>query len=553
MTVHESGSDPTSTPRREPPAGRMDELRFDEQQFGRLRFRSQKEPPREFLADYDRSFLQRLRHWDWRWMLALAIFVVALLLVLRQPLADWLWPQTRAERLRVQAERALAEGRLTTADGSGARELYAAALALDPDRSDARAGLDRVGQAALKQARNEIARRQFAQAHESLQLADELSVPRAQTDALRDLLRRNEAASVGIDALLQQAKAARAAGKLDGEGGALPLYKRVLELQPERTEALEGREDTLSDLLQQARARLAAGNLVAATLVVRSVQAADAGHVELPEMLADLGKAAEQRRKKADRELRQGGLDRALQDYGAALLVDPEDADALRGVQAVAAAHARRSERFAADYRFEQAEAELQSARKIAGTSAAQIPAIAEAQQHLARSKQSQSRGAAKLSAAEARRLGQLLSDAAAAQARGDLLTPPGDSAFDKLRAAQALAPQDARVRTASARMVPAAAACFNDALRGNRLVRAGACLDARRALEGENAGVRAGRSELAQRWIALGDQRLSAGEIRGAQDALDSARALDASAEGLAAFSERVHTAAMALDDTRR
>ena len=128
------------------------------------------------------------------------------------------------------------------------------------------------------------------------------------------------------------------------------------------------------------------------------------------------------------------------------------------------------------------------------------------------------------------------------------LLTPPGDSAFDKLRAARALAPQDARVRTATARLTSAAADCFTDALRGNRLVQAGACLDARHVLEGNlegaSAAVRAGRRELAQRWIAMGDQRLGAGEVQGAQAALDAARALDPAAEGLAALAQRLRAA---------
>ncbi len=513
--------------------------RFDELQF--------RQPAARVRRGRARRYFERMREWDWRWILALLLFLVALLFVLRQPLADWLWPQTRAERLRQQAQQALAAGHLTAPDGSGARELYAAALALDPDRADARAGLDRVGQAALAQARAAIARRQFERAHAALELAESLSVPRAQASAVREQLRRNEAASVGIDELLQQAQAARAAGNLDGEGGALPLYRRVLDLEPDRTEALEGREDTLADLLQQARARLAAGNLVAATVIVRSVQQADAGHVELPDMLSDLGREAERRRRVADRALRRGRFDEALQEYGAALLVNPEDPEALRGVQSVAAAHARRAGRLAADYRFDEAEAELQAARKIAGN-AAPPPAIAEAQQHIARARQAQRQGAsAGPSAAQRRRVAQLLAEAAQAQARGDLLTPPGDSAFDKVRAAQSIAPQDPGVRVASARMVPAAAQCFTEALRGNRLVRAGACLDARRVLEGESAAVRAGRSELAQRWIELGDQRLGAGEIRGAQAALEAARSLDAGAEGLAALAERVRTATMA------
>jgi tetratricopeptide (TPR) repeat protein len=377
-----------------------------------------------------------------------------------------------------------------------------------------------------------------------------LSVPRAQADALREQLRRAEAGSVGIDALLRMAASAHAAGKLEGSDGALPLYQRVLGLAPDRVEALEGREDVLSDLLQQAHAQLAAGDAPGAAAVVRRVQAADAGHVELPDLLAALTRAAEDKRAQADRYLARMELAQALEAYQAALQVNPDDADALHGVHAVASAYAQRSERLAADYRFAEAEAELQQARAIAGTSVAQVPAIAEAQQHLVRARQSQQQVAVPApTASQRRRVAQLLADAAHAQARGDLITPPGDSAFDKLRAASAIAPQDAGVKAASARLAPVAMQCFNEALRGNRLVRAGACLDARRALEGETGAVRADRRELAQRWIALGDQRLSAGEIAGAQAALQSARSLDPDAAGLAAFADRLRMAAVAAD----
>src|SRR5688500_13018266 len=187
MTSQDPRSQSRDRQRREPSLGRFDELRFA---------KPADRTPRMFWAE-------RVGSWDWRWILAALLLVAVLLLVLRQPLANWLWPQTRAEQLHEQAARALGQGRLTAADGTGARELYSAALALDPDRTDARAGLDRVGQAALAQARTAISRRQFAQAHDALQLAEELSVPRAQVDALREQLRHNEAASVGIDQLLQ--------------------------------------------------------------------------------------------------------------------------------------------------------------------------------------------------------------------------------------------------------------------------------------------------------------------------------------------------------------
>ncbi|HEV8694957.1 MAG TPA: hypothetical protein VGQ93_12360, partial [Lysobacter sp.] len=294
-----------------------------------------------------------MRAWRWRWVAIGIVVVVVLLLLLRQPLADWLWPETRAQRLHEEAAQALAAGKLTAPDGSGARELYEAALALDPDRIDARDGLNRVGLAALAQARMAMSRRQYEQAHQALALAEELSIPRAQIDVLRQQLRQQEAASTGIEGLLQQAAVARAEGRLDGSGSAaLPLYQRVLDLQPSRTEALEGREDTLSDLLQQARKQVASGDLAAASATVRRVQAADPSHVELPDALAELTRAAEQRRDQADRELRRKQLEEALEGYRAVLQVNPDDTQARRGIIAVAAAHAQRSERLAADFRF---------------------------------------------------------------------------------------------------------------------------------------------------------------------------------------------------------
>lgn len=517
---------PRSTPSRvEPWLDRLGELRFGE---GR---KPTSTPP------------GRSRRWWLGWGgIATAVVVIVLLLLLRQPLSDRLWPETRAQQLREDAALALAEGRLTAPDGSGARELYEAALALDPDRGDARAGLVRVGHAAVEQARAALARRRYAEAHRALDLARELSIPRAGVDALDKQLREREAADAGIEQLLARAAAARAAGLLEGtDAAALPLYQRILALQPNLTEALEGREDTLSDLLQLARRKLTAGELAVAAAQVQRVQQADPGHVELLDALAELAQAAHQRRRQADRDLRRGRLPSALEGYRLAIAVNPEDVEAGRGVVRVADAYARRSEQLAADFRFVQAEAALREAR----AAAADAPSIAEAQQHLVRARQSQRRMGATLPPAQRQqRLRQLLSDAAQAEARGDLLTPPGDSAFDKLRAARAIAPQDARVKAAAARLLPAAKACFEQELRGNRLVRAGACLDARRTLEGDSGGVTESRRRLAQRWIAVGGERLGAGEIQAAQTALASARALDPGTAGLQEFADRLRAA---------
>jgi len=147
--------------------------------------------------------------WRQTWAgIVIAVALTALLLVLRQPLSQRLWPDTRAQQLRADAARALAQGTLSAADGQGARELYQAALALDPDRTDARAGLARVGQAALAQARRALAERRYPDAHRAVALARELAVPTTQVDAVAAALRQREAAEAGIERLLLQAIAA---------------------------------------------------------------------------------------------------------------------------------------------------------------------------------------------------------------------------------------------------------------------------------------------------------------------------------------------------------
>ncbi|RFP59843.1 hypothetical protein D0Y53_09645 [Luteimonas weifangensis] len=476
-------------------------------------------------------------------MLALAV-ALALLLGFRRPLADWLWPQTRAQALRAQAAQALAQGRLSAADGSGARELYEAALAMEPDRNEAREGLTRVAQAALARARTAIAAGHFDRAHRDLALAQALAAPQAQTDAVASVLRQREAARAGIAQLLQRAAAARAGQRLDGaEDAALPLYQRVLALEPGRVEALEGREDALADLLQQARQALVRGELAVAAALVAAARGYDPGHGDLPAAEAALARTLEQARQQAEGERRRGRLEQAAAGYRALLAIDANDVAARQGLEQVGVAWAHRAERLAADFRFAAAAAALEQARALAPRDAA----VAAAARHVVRARQASARLGSPLPPAErARQVRALLAAAAAAEARGELLTPPGDSAYDKLRAARAIAPEDAAVRRASARLLPAARACFERELRGNRLRRAGACLDAWQMLGG-SADVAPARRRLAARWLAVGEERLAAGELQPAASALAAARASDPAVPGLAAFAARLRVASAA------
>ncbi len=465
----------------------------------------------------------------------LAIVLVRLLLV------DRFWPENRGQLLLDQAERALIDGRLDVADGSGARQLFEAARALDPDDVRPQAGLSRVSDAALADARAALRDGRLDDAHAALHLARELAAPRDAVDAVAQALREREAADAGLDGLVARAQAAQAEGRLDGDDmAALPLYRRVLALEPHNGDALRGRDETLATLLERARAALRGGDLRGAGDLIAAARDYDAGHVDLPDTEARLTEELDAVRRRAAASLAAGRIERSVAEWRMLLAFDPTDATAQRGLVDAAVARAQRAERHARDFNFADAGAELREAMALAPDE----DAVRQAAERIERSRARHAELGPRLPRAEReRRIAALLQAAAAAEARGDLLTPPGDSAYDHVRAARRLGPDDPAVAGASARLLPAARACFDTGLRANSLARARSCLDARAALGDGADAVREARRRLAQRWLAIGDERLGAGNVPGAEAALTLAREIDPGVPGHADFARRVRT----------
>ncbi len=473
-----------------------------------------------------------------------AILLLAMLIavVFRGGMSTWLWPDSRSGELRVQAATALRAGHLSAGDGSGARELYEAALALQPDQEQARQGLAQVALAALARAQRSIRQGRYAQARADLQLAQVLEAPRARLDPVAADLRKHETAVAGVDDLLQRADEARAAGRYDeGEADSLPLYERVLALQPRNQRAVEGREDTLTDLLQPARAALDRGDAKSVAALLRRAQRFDPGHVELPALQAGLAQLVERQSQRLRRLAERGSFERAavlcielgrvLGDGG---MPTPCTREVVAGLTV-------RATGMAADFDFAASELLLATARSLA----VDDPRIRQAERQLAQAR----RGALRLPTPRndrrtRARVQGLLADATEAQARGDWLTPPGESAWDKLRAARALAPASVEVQRALAALEPAARRCHADALRDNDLRESQACLDVWRQLDPVDSDLPAARRRLAQRWIAIGEQRLEAGEISASGQAAEQARLLDPALPGLVEFTERVRRA---------
>jgi hypothetical protein len=448
------------------------------------------------------------------------------------------WPASESAALRERAALALREGRLSAADGSGARQLYEAALALQPDQVEARDGLAQVALAALARAEAALAAGDARAAADELRLARELQAPHARVAVVERGLRERELDAAGIDALLARADAARSDGRLDGSAeAALPLYQRVLVLQPRNQQAVEGREDALTDLLQPAGDALARGDAAALSLLVWRAEQFDPGHADLPDLRAGLARLLEARRAALQAHVAAGRYERAAETC-LALRALPGHAgwpavcaervlDGLvdRGNAAIAASD------------FTAAQEILVVARSLAGDDRR----VQMLDRRLASARRAPATNAPGDARQRSARLAMLLRDAADAQARGDWLTPPGDSAWDKLREARSLAPDSPEVRAAWRGLEPGARTCLTEALRNNHLGEAGACLDVWQQVDADDAELPAARRRLALRWVAVGDERLGAGEIAVAQRALERARALDPSVPGLDELSARL------------
>lgn len=465
-----------------------------------------------------------------------ALLLAAVLVALRDPLGRWLWPDPRYDALRQRAERALGAGRLSAADGSGARELFEAALALQPDQMEAREGLDRVAQAALVRAAARLQAGDLQGAQAALQLARDLQAPKPRVDALQARLdaRQNEE---DLGTLLERARQAQAEGHLDdGPQAALFLYQQALQRSPRSQRALEGREDALQDLLRPAPTALARGDLVQVADLIRRAERFDPGFPALPALHAGLAGAVEQRLRRARAHLARQQLEAAarLCDGLRQALPAPLPAPCS---DALGEALLRAAKADASAGRVGQARHRLELA------AAAGVPEdrLQPLRQRLQGVPAAPPAPAAPLTAHVRARVHRLLQQAARAQARGRWLTPPGESAWDRLRAARALAPQAPEVVAAGNAMRDAARRCQSAALRDNTLARARTCLDTWRLLAPNDPDLLPAQRRLAERWLAVGDERLRGGDIAGAREALERARQVDASVPGIAALAQRL------------
>ncbi|MCX7555789.1 protein kinase [Xanthomonadaceae bacterium JHOS43] len=488
-----------------------------------------------------------------RW-LATAVVALALIgggLYLFQDQLRGYLPQTRMNSLLLQADDALRQGRLAGSEGS-ARELYLTALALDPDSLAAQRGLQDVGRRLLEQARAALAQGDPAPARELLGQAPRLSLPAVDVAELTRSLQARDSQDVELGSVLDAARKAADAGMLDGgEGSAVALYRRILQLDPGNAIAAAGLRDVLGRLLLEVRETIAAGQFDAASQLIERVAALDSSHLGLPEARASLAQARQARADElegkldvADNLLARGQLvpprrPNALDAYREVLAIDPSRPRARDGVRKVATALLVEAGRHVDDYQFDAAASLIMQARELAPN----LPALAATQQRFDQIRER--RGQIETQqVARAIDIPATLQRARDAAQAGSFLIPPGESAYDLYRAVLAQAPGNAEARAGIAGLPDRAMRRFEDAMSANRLSTARDAIDALGVISPSDSRLPPARQRLARSYLAYASERLGAGEIDLAARAFDQARELDPVNTDLPAIQARLEQA---------
>lgn len=461
----------------------------------------------------------------------------------------------RAEQL-LRAEQALQSGRLRDdADGPGARSLFNAILAAEPDHESAREGLRRVGRAHLDAAQRHAVAGDAAQARSELDSARALGVAAGELESVQGQIGAREdqdARLRQIADLLESARVARQAGRIEEPGtGAVALYQQVLAMEPDNALARNGLREALSPLLAQAAAAMDQGELAAADAALAAVSQADPAHLDLPEArarLAQLRKArseeiatllSEARRRSARGDFTTPIGSSARDALQAVLTLEPAHAEAKEGLRQLGQRLLQRADAAAADFDFERAEAALDAAALLTpppGGLRSARTRLEEARERYGR--------LPKAGSADPQRLAALVAEAQVAISEGRLLHPPGESAFDSLRAALQLDPSNAQAKSLMQGLPAQARSRFEAALSASQLNRALRYLEGLQVVAPTDAALPAMRERLAAAYSGLADERLGRGELRSARQALERVAELAPNHTSLPALRARLEQA---------
>jgi tetratricopeptide (TPR) repeat protein len=234
-----------------------------------------------------------------------------------------------------------------------------------------------------------------------------------------------------------------------------------------------------------------------------------------------------------------GGEDSALDLFRAVLAQDAGNARAKDGLRHVAQSFVVQANAAIDDDNAVAAEKLLASAAQLAPD----LPELREARINLRELHERLDIAAERptLTAADVERVRQLVADAGKAAAAGNLIIPPGDSAYDKYRAALAIDGNNKDAQDGIARLPVLAKELFDKALADGTPQRARAMLDTVRQVDPSDAAVTSMSERLAGVFLDQAEARVREGRRDDAVRALDAARELSPANARLAPLDARI------------
>jgi tetratricopeptide (TPR) repeat protein len=562
---HDSSS--RDTPRRtDPTLGDLDQLDAGADRRGPARERVPERPasaPPPFNTRPMRRRPLRRRHRR-RWSLIMLAVVLA-------GVIGWLWshqamlsgmlPQTQLNALLARADTAYSAGNLAGGPDS-ARDLYEAARALDPDNEHALTGLQNVGHAELDQAQAALKKRDYAAARSSLEEARSLLGGGAAVDVMDQALAKAVLQTSNVDVLINQARSALANGHIDGPDGAATLFGKVLAGDPNNAVARHGM-DQIGDLLAtRIQGQIGSSDLAGAKQTLSNLAGLLPRYSQLPTLRAAVAAAdrdsdsqRDQYLDKGQAYLREGkisgtGDDNAEAQFKAALKADPGSDQARAGLGQVAQA-------LIVQANAAMESGQSQDAKTLLDDAAALAPKSADLAAARSRLAASESRPApepaeratahtdvatieadqepeasvppppAPLTPMQSAKVARMVARAKSAARKGDIMLPPGDSAYDLYRAALGIDGDNVEAQAGLRALPEVTRAQFDQAVREDNLDQAHDMLETLEQLDPGDPATPAMRHRLGSAWLDRADHYVGLGELAAARTALQEAQRL--------------------------
>jgi tetratricopeptide (TPR) repeat protein len=456
-------------------------------------------------------------------------------------------PRTDFDDVLHRAQVALQQGHLDGTDGTSARELFEAARALEPDNDAARQGLNDVGRAEISRADAALQAGNIDQAEQALTNARELLGGGSDVDRLSQAIAKAHVASGQTDTLVPQAQQALSEGKLDGPEGAAALYQRVLTADPDNAVARHGMDQVGDAMAAQIQKALDANDVASASAGIDRLAALLPNDAQLPTLRASLSALQVQANTTLTDAINQGndalragriagdGDDTALAHFKAALAIDPNNAQAKAGLGQVAEAlivqanaaidsgdtgHARQLLDQAAS--LAPGSADLVAARaRLGQPTADQVAAAAD------QSDNTSAPPSVSLTPQQQAQVANMVQRARVAAQRGDIMSPPGDCAYDLYRGALAIDGNNQAALSGLQALPGNVQQQFNQAVSAGNLSKAGNLFDALSNLSPGAAGLLQERQRLVDAWVDQAEQQLDSGDRNNAALSLEQGRKL--------------------------